>query len=135
MLVTYYGHSCFTVVVNGKTLLFDPFIEGNPLAKTIDKKQIKADYILVSHGHGDHTGDLVELARQTNATVICAYEIEMWLHNKGITKTHAMNIGGHWFFDFGKVKCVSAVHSSSMPDGTYAGSPMGFLVEVREGSF
>jgi L-ascorbate metabolism protein UlaG (beta-lactamase superfamily) len=135
MLVTYYGHSCFTVAVNGKTLLFDPFIGGNPLAKHIDKRKIKADYILVSHGHGDHTEDLIELARQTNATVICAYEIEMWLHGHGITKTHSMNTGGHWFFDFGKVKCVSAVHSSSLPDGTYGGNPLGFLIEVSEGSF
>jgi L-ascorbate metabolism protein UlaG (beta-lactamase superfamily) len=135
MLITYYGHSCFSIVLNGKTLLFDPFIEGNPLATSIDKKKVKADYILVSHGHGDHTGDLVELARQTNATVICTYEIHTWLHAHGITKTHAMNIGGHWFFDFGKVKCVSAVHSSSMPDGTYAGNSLGFLVEANEGSF
>jgi L-ascorbate metabolism protein UlaG (beta-lactamase superfamily) len=135
MLVTYYGHSCFSVVVNGKTLLFDPFIEGNPLAKHIDRKEIKADYILVSHGHSDHTGDLVELARQTNATVVCSWEIHTWLHSHGITKTHPMNTGGHWFFDFGKVKCVSAVHSSSLPDGTYGGNPLGFLIEVKEGSF
>jgi L-ascorbate metabolism protein UlaG (beta-lactamase superfamily) len=135
MLITYYGHSCFTVVVNGKTLLFDPFIEGNPLASTIDKKKIKADYILVSHGHDDHTGDLIEMARLTNATVVCSWEISQWLNARGVTKTHPMNIGGHWFFDFGKVKCVNAVHSSSMADGTYGGSPMGFLVEVGEGSF
>src|SRR4051812_42892407 len=135
MLVTYYGHSCFTVVANGKTLLFDPFIEGNPIAGDIDKKKIKADYILVSHGHEDHTGDLVELARHTNAIVICSWEIHSWLHAYGITKTHPMNIGGHWFFDFGKVKCVNAVHSSSLADGTYGGNPMGFLVEVPEASF
>jgi L-ascorbate metabolism protein UlaG (beta-lactamase superfamily) len=135
MLVTYYGHSCFTVVVGGKTLLFDPFIGGNPLAKDIDRKKIKADYILVSHGHGDHTEDLIELAKQTDATVISAYEIHNWLHAQGITKTHPMNSGGHWFFDFGKVKCVNAVHSSSLPDGTYAGNPLGFLVEADEGSF
>ena len=135
MLVTYYGHSCFSVVANGKTLLFDPFIEGNPLATHIDKKKVKADYILVSHGHADHTGDLVELARQTGATVICSWEIHQWLHSHGISKTHPMNTGGHWFFDFGKVKCVSAVHSSSLPDGTYGGNPLGFLVEVPEASF
>jgi L-ascorbate metabolism protein UlaG (beta-lactamase superfamily) len=135
MLVTYYGHSCFTIVVNGKILLFDPFIEGNPLANHVDKKKIKADYILISHGHGDHTGDLIDMARHTSATVICSWEIHHWLHSHGITKTHPMNTGGHWFFDFGKVKCVSAVHSSSLPDGTYGGNPLGFLVEVAEGSF
>jgi L-ascorbate metabolism protein UlaG (beta-lactamase superfamily) len=135
MEVTYYGHSCFAVKVNGKTLLFDPFIKDNPLAKHIDTKKIVADYILVSHGHGDHTADLIELAKQTGATVVCVYEIHSWLNNKGVMKTHAMNTGGHWFFDFGKVKCVNAVHSSSLPDGTYAGNPIGFLVESKEGNF
>jgi len=73
MKVTYYGHSCFAVEVNGKTLLFDPFISGNPLAQQIEWKKIKADYILVSHGHGDHLGDTVEIAQRTNATVISVY--------------------------------------------------------------
>jgi L-ascorbate metabolism protein UlaG (beta-lactamase superfamily) len=113
MKITYYGHSCFAVDTGSKILLFDPFVAGNPLAEHVDKKKIKADYILVSHGHGDHTGDLVELARQTNATVVCAWEIHNWLHTQGITKTHPMNTGGHWFFDFGKVKCVSAIHSAA----------------------
>ena len=135
MEITYYGHSCFSIEVSNKTLLFDPFITGNPLAKGIDLKKIKADYILISHGHGDHVSDAIELARQTNATVISAYEIVSWLNKHGINKTHAMNIGGHWIFDFGKVKCVNAVHSSSLPDGTYAGNPMGFLIEAPAGNF
>ena len=135
MEITYYGHSCFSVKVSNKVLLFDPFISGNPLAKGIDLKKIVADYILISHGHGDHVDDAIELARQTNATVIAAYEITNWVLNHGITKTHAMNIGGHWIFDFGKVKCVNAVHSSSLPDGTYAGNPLGFLIEAPTGNF
>ena len=135
MEITYYGHSCFSVKVSNKVLLFDPFISGNPLAKNIDLKEIVADYILISHGHGDHVEDAIELARQTNATVIAAYEITNWVLNHGITKTHAMNIGGHWIFDFGKVKCVNAVHSSSLPDGTYAGNPLGFLIEAPTGNF
>jgi L-ascorbate metabolism protein UlaG (beta-lactamase superfamily) len=134
MLITYYGHSCFLVEINGKKLLFDPFITPNPLAKDIDISKIQADFILVSHGHSDHTADLIELARQTNATVITNWEIHSWLQNKGITKTHPMNIGGHWIFDFGKAKCVNAVHSSSLPDGTYGGSPMGFLIETPAGN-
>ncbi|HRH67444.1 MAG TPA: metal-dependent hydrolase [Bacteroidia bacterium] len=135
MQVTYFGHSCFLVEVNGKKLLFDPFIKPNPLAKHIDTKTIQADYILVSHGHEDHTADLVELARQTNATIISAYEIHLWLQSKGIKATHPMNTGGHWIFDFGKVKCVRAEHSSSFADGTYAGNPLGFLIETPEGNF
>ncbi len=135
MEITYYGHSCFSIDVNNKTLLFDPYISGNPLAKHIDLKKIKADYILLSHGHDDHIGDAIELARQTNATVIAVYEITAWIMNHGITKTHAMNIGGHWIFDFGKVKCVNAVHSSSLPDGSYGGNAMGFLIETPAGNF
>lgn len=131
---TFYGHACFDVKINGKTILFDPFIKGNPLAKNIDVGKIKCDYILISHGHGDHIDDAIEIAKNTHATVISNYEIIMWLNDKGITNTHSMNIGGHWFFDFGKLKCVNAVHSSSLPDGTYGGNPMGFLIESDEGN-
>lgn len=135
MQVTYYGHSCFLVEINGKKLLFDPFITPNPLAGKINLSTIKADYILVSHGHWDHIADLITLAKQTKATVISNFEIVTWAEKQGITSTHPMNIGGHWIFDFGKVKCVNAVHSSSLPDGTYGGNPMGFLIETDELNF
>lgn len=135
MVITYYGHSCFGVEVSGKKLLFDPFISGNPLAKKIAVDQIKADYILISHGHDDHVADAESIAKRTGATVICNFEIHHWMHAHGIIKTHAMNIGGHWMFEFGKVKCVNAVHSSSLPDGSYGGNPMGFLIETSEGNF
>lgn len=135
MTISYYGHSCFTVDAGGKLLLFDPFISGNPLASHIDLKTIQADYILITHGHEDHILDAVSLARQTNATVISSFEICTWLEKQGISKTHAMNTGGHWFFDFGKVKCVQAVHSSSLPDGAYGGNPMGFLIETKDENF
>ncbi len=135
MIITYYGHSCFSVEVGGKKLLFDPFISPNPLAKDIKVKDIKADYILLSHGHEDHVADAEDIAKRTGATVICNWEIHNWMNSLGVTKTHPMNIGGHWIFDFGKVKCVNAVHSSSLPDGTYGGNPMGFLVEAPEGNF
>ena len=82
MKVTYYGHACFSAVVSGKTLLFDPFITGNPLAKTIDVKSVPADFILVSHGHGDHVGDTVEIAKRTGALVIANYEVATWLKSK-----------------------------------------------------
>jgi L-ascorbate metabolism protein UlaG (beta-lactamase superfamily) len=135
MQVTYYGHSCFSVVVAGKKLLFDPFISTNPLASHIDVNSIQADYILISHGHGDHVEDVESIAKRTNATIICTYEIYKWFSKKGLDKIRPMNIGGHWITDFGKVKCVNAVHSSSLPDGTYGGNPMGFLVESANGNF
>jgi L-ascorbate metabolism protein UlaG (beta-lactamase superfamily) len=136
MEITYFGHSCFMVTLNGKKLLFDPFISGNPLAEGIDVSTIMPDFILVSHGHDDHIHDLVQIARQSNAVVVAAWEITAWLGEvHGYTNTHPMNIGGKWMFDFGKVKCVAAVHSSSFADGRYAGMPMGFIVESSEGNF
>lgn len=135
MNFTYYGHSCFSMVVSGKTLLFDPFITGNPLAGHINPETITCDYMLISHGHEDHIADALSIARRTGATVISNFEIVTWLANKGITKNHPMNIGGHWFFDFGKVKCVNAIHSSSLPDGSNGGNPMGFLIESEGNIF
>ena len=135
MVLTYYGHSCFLVEISGKRILFDPFIRPNPLAAAIDVKSLKADYILVTHGHWDHVADLIEIAKQTNAIVVSNFEIIEWIKKAGITNTHAMNIGGHWIFDFGKIKCVNAVHSSSLPDGSYGGNAMGFLVESEDFNF
>jgi len=135
MKITYYGHSCFGIEVCGKHLLFDPFVTANPLASGINVEQIPADYILVSHGHFDHIADCVAIAKRTGATVISTYEIHEWLQKQGVKNTRPMNIGGKWMTDFGKVKCVVAVHSSSLPDGSYAGNPMGFIIESTEGSF
>jgi L-ascorbate metabolism protein UlaG (beta-lactamase superfamily) len=135
MKITYYGHSCFSVTVNGKILLFDPFITDNPLASQIDAGAISADYILLSHGHFDHIADCIAIAKRTGAKVICAWEIYEWFKTKEVTNVHPMNIGGKWKFDFGNVKCVVAVHSSGLPDGNYGGNPMGFIIESTEGNF
>jgi len=135
MKVTYYGHSCFGAQVGGKNLLFDPFITGNELAKGVDVKQIPADYILISHGHADHLADAADIARRTGATIISNYEITGWFGKQGLQKSHPLNHGGAWRFDFGRVKYVNAIHSSSFPDGTYAGNPGGFVVESAEGNF
>ncbi len=132
MKLTYYGHSCFALEVGGKTLVFDPFIRGNEMAASIDFTSIKADYILVSHGHDDHTADLIDLAKQTNATVVANWEIHAWLQRNGIKRTHPMNIGGKWTFDFGTVHMVFAAHSSSLADGTYAGTAAGFVIETKD---
>ncbi len=135
MDISYLGHSCFSITINGKILLFDPFISPNPLAKAIKLDEIKADYILISHGHYDHIADAVSLANQTNAKIISNHEICVWLENQGLTNLLAMNIGGKTKLEFGSVKCVVATHSSSLPDGSYAGNPMGFVVESTEGNF
>jgi L-ascorbate metabolism protein UlaG (beta-lactamase superfamily) len=135
MKVTYYGHACFSVVVGDKMLLFDPFISGNPLAKTIDVKQVPADFILVSHGHGDHVADAVEIARRTNALVIANFEVATWLNKQGAPRVHPLNHGGGFQFDFGRAKFVNAIHSSTMPDGAFGGNPGGFVVETSEGNF
>lgn len=135
MELTYYGHSCFSVTVNQKKLLFDPFITGNELAKDIDINAIEADYILLSHGHSDHLADAESIARRTGAPIIAAYEVATWFAAKGIEKYHPMNTGGKWAFDFGTVKCVNAIHSSSLPDGSYGGNPMGFIIINDEQHF
>lgn len=135
MNITYYGHSCFGVEINGKHLLFDPFITPNELAKNIDATKVKADYILISHGHEDHVADAVSIAKRTGALVICNWEIHLWLKNQGIENTHPMNTGGKKMFDFGSVKCVKAEHSSSMPDGSNGGNPMGFVIESSDKNF
>jgi L-ascorbate metabolism protein UlaG (beta-lactamase superfamily) len=135
MNITYYGHSCFGVEIAGKHLLFDPFITPNELASNIDVGKIKADYILISHGHQDHIADAEAIAKRTKAKVICSWEIYVWLTAKGVDNIHPMNTGGKVKFDFGNVKCVVAIHSSGLPDGTYGGNPMGFVIESPEGSF
>jgi L-ascorbate metabolism protein UlaG (beta-lactamase superfamily) len=135
MELTYYGHASFAVKINGKTLLFDPFISGNPMAASIKTDHIEADYILLSHGHVDHLLDCPAIAKRTGALVIGAYEVINWISAQGVENTHPMNIGGCRAFDFGTVRCTSALHSSQLPDGSYGGNPMGFVISGEAGSF
>lgn len=128
MKITYYGHSALGIKVSGKHILVDPFITPNILAKEIDIETIKADYILLTHAHQDHVVDVEAIATRTGAVIISNYEIASYYGNKGF-KYHPMNHGGSWKFDFGKVKYVNAVHSSSFADGTYGGNPGGFVIE------
>lgn len=129
MKITYYGHASLGIEVNGTNIIVDPFISANELAKHIDVNSLKADYILITHAHGDHILDVETIANNTGATIVSNAEIAGYYEAKGF-KTHPMNHGGSWQFNFGKVKYVNAIHSSSFPDGTYGGQPGGFVIEA-----
>ena len=128
MKITFYGHASLGIKVGGKHIIVDPYITANELAKHIDITELKADYILLTHAHGDHVLDVEAIAKNTGATIVSNAEITGYYEKKGF-KVHPMNHGGSWNFDFGKVKYVTAIHSSSFPDGTYGGNQGGFVIE------
>jgi len=128
--ITYYGHAAFGVETNGTHILIDPFLTGNPVART-SAGDVKADYILVTHGHGDHIGDTVAIAKRTGSVAVSNAEIAHWLSKAGV-ETHAMQIGGGYHFPFGYTKLTQALHGSSLPDGSYGGNPGGFLLKLKE---
>ena len=128
MKITFYGHASLGIEVSGKHILVDPFISGNPNAAHIDIDTLKADYILITHAHQDHILDVESIAKRTNAIIVSNWEIATFYGNKGL-QYHPMNHGGVWKFDFGKLKYVNAIHSSSFPDGSYGGNPGGFVLE------
>lgn len=134
MKFTYYGHSCFAVETQGKNLLFDPFISPNELASDIDLATLRPDYILISHGHQDHVADVETIAKQSGAKIVSSFEVASHYGDKGF-EFQPLNHGGKWRFDFGAVKYVNAIHSSSFPDGSYAGNPGGFVIWNEEGCF
>lgn len=124
--VTWLGHAAMGVEIDGIKLLIDPFLSGNPSA-AIAQEQTEADYILISHGHGDHVGDAAEIARRTGALLISVFEIANWLEAQGL-KVHAQHIGGGHHYPFGYLKLTQALHGSALPDGSYGGNPAGFLI-------
>jgi len=135
MKFTYYGHACFSVTAGGKTLLFDPFVTPNELARAIDVDAIEADYIFVSHAHYDHIADAARIATRTGAKVLAGYELHAWFNKNGVANTQPINPGGQYTLGFGTVKCVAALHSSSLPDGSYGGIAAGFVFRTPEGNF
>lgn len=137
MKISYYGHSSFMVEINSRKILFDPFISQNPLAQEaeINVENINPDYIIISHGHADHIADAISIALRTGAKIICNWEIHEWLQKQSITNTHPMNTGGKWAFEGFTVHCTVAQHSSGLPDGSYGGNPMGFVISSEEGNF
>ncbi|NLR93889.1 metal-dependent hydrolase [Flammeovirga agarivorans] len=132
MKVKFLGHASLLIETKGKSLIVDPFITPNELAKDIDINTLKADYILITHGHQDHVVDVDAIAEKTGATIISNFEIVSYYGEKGFTG-HPLNHGGAFDFDFGNLKYVNAIHSSVLPDGTYAGNPGGFVLSNEEG--
>jgi L-ascorbate metabolism protein UlaG (beta-lactamase superfamily) len=128
--LTYHSHACFGITVGETHLLIDPFLSGNPLAD-VSPDEVKADYILVSHGHGDHVGDTVEITKRTGAMTISNFEIQGWLQGQGVERSHPLHIGGGHDFPFGRVKLTIAHHGSALPDGSYGGNPAGFLLTLE----
>ncbi len=130
--ITWYGHAALGLETSGYHLLVDPFLSGNPVA-AITPDKVQADYILISHGHGDHVGDAVDIAKRTNATVISNFEIVNWFESKGVKNTHPQHIGGGFTYPFGYLKLTQALHGSQLPDGSNGGNPSGFLLSTKDG--
>ena len=133
--ITYHSHACFTIATDNAKILLDPFITGNPLSK-ITPSELHPSVILVSHGHGDHVGDTVEIANANDALVIAPYELIVFLQRQGVKpeKCHPMHIGGAYNFDFGKIKLTPALHGSGFVtdnETVYTGNPCGYLITVE----
>ena len=130
--VTWLGHGCFQLETAGKTVLIDPFLTDNPAA-AVSADAVHPDFIVLTHGHGDHVGDTVAIAKRTGALVIANYEITEWLKQQGIKKVHALNTGGGYAFPFGRLKLTIAHHTSMLPDGSDGGNPAGLLFTLADG--
>jgi len=129
---TWYGHATLGLNTDGHKLLIDPFFSGNPAASA-SADEVEANFILVSHGHGDHVGDTVAIAARTGALVISNFEIANWFNEQGVEKTHGQHLGGGFKHPFGYLKLTLALHGSALPDGSYGGNPAGFLLTTNDG--
>lgn len=134
--LTWHGHSAFELTTSaGTKLLFDPWLDGNPLADIGTEQVTKADYILVSHGHGDHFGDVIKLAKKTNATVLATYELVAFCQSKGVKNGQGMSIGGGFRFPFGYAKLTPALHGPAVEGPDAAGiavTPNGWWVDFGD---
>jgi L-ascorbate metabolism protein UlaG (beta-lactamase superfamily) len=130
--VRWLGHACLLCESDGQHVLVDPFLTGNPVAP-VRADEVPADVILVSHGHADHVGDTVAIARRTGATVVANYEISEWLQKQGLSRVHGQQHGGGHAFPFGRLKLTLAFHGSALPDGSYGGNPCGLLLYFKDG--
>jgi L-ascorbate metabolism protein UlaG (beta-lactamase superfamily) len=126
------GHSCLLFESDGINVLIDPFLSNNPKS-AIKADAVPAEFVLVSHGHSDHIGDTIAIAKRTGAMVIANYEIVGWLQKQGLKKVHGMQHGGSFTFPFGAVKLTQAFHGSQLPDGSCGGNPCGFYLTFKDG--
>ncbi|MGJ8665764.1 MAG: metal-dependent hydrolase [Patiriisocius sp.] len=132
MKITFYGQNSLAIQIKDTHIIVDPFITGNDFSKDkVDIMDLKADYILLTHAHQDHILDAEAIAKNTGATIVSNYEISNHYEDKGF-KVHPMNHGGNWNFNFGSVKYVNAIHTSSFPDGSYGGQPGGFIITAGD---
>jgi L-ascorbate metabolism protein UlaG (beta-lactamase superfamily) len=131
--LTYLGHGTFQIDSAGQTIVIDPFFTGNPKA-TVKANEVSPDVIIISHGHGDHVGDAVAIAKRTGCLVIANFEICEWLGSQGVTNTHPQHIGGSHKHAFGTVKLTIAHHGSMLPDGSNGGNPCGILLKLEDGT-
>jgi L-ascorbate metabolism protein UlaG (beta-lactamase superfamily) len=129
--VTWLGHAALSLKTDGFNILVDPFLSGNPAASTTPEN-VSADFILLSHGHGDHLGDTVQIAKRTGALVITNDELSGWLDKQGVP-SHGQHLGGGFHHPFGYLKLTQAIHGSGLPDGSYGGNPAGFLLTTKDG--
>lgn len=130
MKITFFGHSCFEIASGETKVLFDPFIKPNPAAAHIDVLSLKPNYIVLSHGHGDHVADAAEIANNSGATLIANFEVASWFGNQGVQNTIGMNTGGKFSTDNVSISLTHAIHSSSLPDGSYGGNPNGIVITL-----
>jgi len=130
--VRWLGHAALSIESDGQRIVIDPFLTNNPAA-AVKAADIAADAILISHGHGDHVGDAVDIAKRTGALVVANYEIAEWFKGQGLAKVHGQQHGGGFNHTFGRVKLTLAFHGSVLPDGTYGGNPCGFLITLKDG--
>jgi len=127
--VTWYSHASFLIETDGVRILVDPFITDNPLSP-VTAEEVQADFIFVSHGHGDHVGDSVPIAKRTGATVVSNFEIQNWISAQGVENVHPLHIGGGFDWPWGRAKLTIAQHGSMLPDGSYGGNPAGILFYI-----
>lgn len=132
LTLTWYGHAAIGLEVEGQKILVDPYLSDNPAA-TVGPEQVNPDYILISHGHWDHVGDAVSIAKRSGATVVSNFEIAGWMENQGLEKVHGQHLGGGHTYPFGYLKLTLALHGSELPDGSNGGNPAGFLLTTPKG--
>ena len=129
---TWFGHGTFGLEMGGYKVVIDPYFTDNPAASTT-ANDVEADFIVVSHGHGDHIADAIDIAQRTGAQVISNFEIINWLGSKGLENLHPQHIGGGYNHPFGYLKLTHALHGSGLPDGSYGGNPAGVLITTLAG--